>query len=235
MSGELAAIVLAGGRGSRLGGRDKAALSLAGERLVDRTVRAARRAGAAPIVVVGPVAAVPEGCIPAREDPPLGGPLAALAAGVAAVSDAGGMPEWVLLLSCDLVDPAAAVARIRGVEAQPGEDAIVLRDPEGRAQWLAARYRLTPLREALSALGDALDGGPLRAALAELATRFIEAVAADVADIDTPADLARAQERFETAVGLPGSERDPNRGNAPRRPSVPSPSADRPVKPAAPE
>ena len=48
------AVVLAGGRGSRLGGVDKAGIVLNGERLVDRAVAAARANGAERVVIVGP-------------------------------------------------------------------------------------------------------------------------------------------------------------------------------------
>ncbi|QYM76670.1 NTP transferase domain-containing protein [Leucobacter luti] len=70
--GQLDAILFAGGRGSRLGGVDKAELRLGGARLVDRVVAGARAAGAHRIVVVGPAHVVPAGCRAAREDPPFG-------------------------------------------------------------------------------------------------------------------------------------------------------------------
>lgn len=197
----LDAIVFAGGRGSRLGGRDKATLKLAGERLVDRAVDAARRSGARRIVVVGPNHAIPADCIGAREDPPFGGPLAALVAGLRALEPSGSDSE-VLLLSCDLVQPAAVVellaAAVRdnkagnGPPAEEPPDAHVLSDPDGRSQWLAGRYRLPALRDGVEALGGDVAGGRLRAALSGLRIRQIPAPARAVADIDTPEDLARA-------------------------------------------
>jgi GTP:adenosylcobinamide-phosphate guanylyltransferase len=45
------AIVLAGGRGTRLGGRDKAAVEVAGRSLLERALSAV--AGAATVVVFG--------------------------------------------------------------------------------------------------------------------------------------------------------------------------------------
>ena len=76
MIGEFDAIVLAGGRGSRLGGIRKPELAVAGRRLVDvalAAVAAARR-----VVVVGDVE-VPDGVALTREDPPYGGPVEAVA------------------------------------------------------------------------------------------------------------------------------------------------------------
>lgn len=192
MTALLDAILFAGGRGSRLGGADKAELRLGGARLVDRAVAGARAAGAQQIVVVGPTHAVPAGCIAAREDPPFGGPLAALVAGLAALPqldapDSGSL----LLLSCDLVRPTAVAARL--VWEPWGDcDAVVLRDPDGRSQWLAGRYRADALRLGAAEAGPA-NGGPLRAAFTAMNIRFADAPAELVADIDTPEDLARAR------------------------------------------
>ncbi|WP_132204707.1 molybdenum cofactor guanylyltransferase [Leucobacter luti] len=203
--GELDAILFAGGRGSRLGGVDKAELRLGGARLVDRVVAGARAAGAHRIVVVGPAHVVPAGCRAAREDPPFGGPLAALAAALAALPEEYG-PEGArsaLLLSCDLVHPAAVAARLVR-ESLGDSEAVVLRDPDGRGQWLAGRYRLSALR-AGAALAGAPTGGRLRAALAGMSIRFVDVPAELVADIDTPADLAHAR---ATTLEAP-SARDP--------------------------
>lgn len=208
----LDAIVFAGGRGHRLGGRDKATLKLAGARLIDRVVNAARASGVNRIVVVGPTHVIPADCIGAREDPPFGGPLAALVAGLRAFDERTepGVLEFenpgnvgeVLLLSCDLVQPAAVVellaAAVRdhkagnGPPAEEPPDAHVLSDPDGRFQWLAGRYRLPALRDGVEALGGDVAGRPLRAALSGLRIRQVPAPARAVADIDTPEDLARA-------------------------------------------
>ncbi|TFD43173.1 molybdenum cofactor guanylyltransferase, partial [Cryobacterium sp. TMT1-2-1] len=73
-------IVLAGGSGSRLGGVDKAAVTIAGRTLLSRALDA--RALTARTVVVGPESSRPAaGAAAAKvlwalEDPPLGGPAA---------------------------------------------------------------------------------------------------------------------------------------------------------------
>ncbi|UOR02744.1 NTP transferase domain-containing protein [Leucobacter allii] len=204
----VAAIVLAGGRGARLGGADKAGIELAGERLVDRVVAAVRGAAAGEprIVVAGPARAAPAGCLVVREDPPFGGPLAALAAALPRVGDAA----EALLLSCDLVRPADAVRVLLAEPLAAAEDARVLRDPEGRAQWLAGRYRVAALRAGVVALGGDVAGRPLRRALAGLAIRYVDAPAAIVADIDTPEDLAAARAALAPAVAA--TVPAPNRG-----------------------
>lgn len=103
-----------------MGGTDKVTVQLGGERLVDRTVAAVRAAGAQRVIVVGPEGVLgtegivgPGGIVgteklvgPAlirvREDPPLGGPAAAVAAALDAVR-----ADHFMLLACDLESPAA--------------------------------------------------------------------------------------------------------------------------------
>ncbi|XVV06848.1 molybdenum cofactor guanylyltransferase [Actinosynnema sp. CA-248983] len=63
------AVVLAGGRGSRLGGVDKAAVEVGGRTLLDHALDAVR--GARRTVVVGPEKPVP-GVVWTREEPPGG-------------------------------------------------------------------------------------------------------------------------------------------------------------------
>ncbi|CAM5787549.1 DUF6457 domain-containing protein [Cellulomonas persica] len=81
------AIVLAGGAGRRLGGAEagvvKPEVVVAGRALVDHVLAAV--AGARRRVLVAPDAQVRPGVLMALEDPPLGGPVAGIAAGVAAL------------------------------------------------------------------------------------------------------------------------------------------------------
>ncbi|WP_449282092.1 NTP transferase domain-containing protein [Leucobacter sp.] len=192
---EIDAVVLAGGRGSRLGGRDKAVIALGGERLVDRAVVSARAAGAGCVVVVGPAHTGSEGVLVVREDPPFAGPLAALAAALPHLR-----ADWLLLLSCDLVRPDAVcallAAQLPGSEDGPAADidGIVLRDGSGRDQWLAGAYRLGALRAGLEGLGGDPAGAPLRALLGGLRLRRVDAPDDTTADIDEPADLERADD-----------------------------------------
>ena len=89
------AVVLAGGRSSRLGGSPKALLQLDGSTLLRRTLEAVR--GSRRIAVVGPndllaevdafrrSVAIPHArLLLTREDPPFSGPAAGIAAGVQA-------------------------------------------------------------------------------------------------------------------------------------------------------
>ena len=80
-----AAVILAGGQGRRLGGRDKPALLVGGRTLLDRALDAV---SGVPVVVVGPPRALPAGVFRVAEDPPGGGPAAAVAAGLRRVAGA---------------------------------------------------------------------------------------------------------------------------------------------------
>ncbi|OEU90213.1 molybdopterin-guanine dinucleotide biosynthesis protein [Streptomyces abyssalis] len=89
------AVVLAGGGARRLGGTDKPSLTVGARTLLDRVLSAC--ADASTTVVVGPRRPTYRPVSWVREDPPGGGPLTALDAGLRSVT--GGT---VLVLSADL-------------------------------------------------------------------------------------------------------------------------------------
>lgn len=89
------AIVLAGGEARRLGGADKPAVRVGGRTLLDRVLTACADAGRT--VVVGPRRPTCRPVTWAREDPPGGGPLAALHAGLRLAER-----ERVVVLAADL-------------------------------------------------------------------------------------------------------------------------------------
>ena len=199
------AVVLAGGRGTRLGGVDKAAILLNGERMVDRVVAAARDIGAIRVVVVGPETAQSHDTILVREDPPFTGPLAALGAALPEVQ-----AETLLLLSCDLVRPHEVCRILATQPISDGFDGVVLRDLDLRPQWLAGVYRVAALRAGAARLGTSLDHASLRALLGDLRLEWLDAPPRVTADIDENDDLERARsalERGSTAlesVSAPG-------------------------------
>ncbi|MDT9595183.1 NTP transferase domain-containing protein [Nocardioides zeae] len=197
---DLAAVVLAGGAGRRLGGLDKAELLVRGERLLDLVVAATRDVGAQPCVVVGPSRPVGGSVLRAREQPPGGGPAAALHAGVRLLPPS---VSHVLVLAVDLPragDLARTLVTAAAGAADDSRDALVAVDPDGRRQWLAAVYPVLALHDAFAAATahtpDAglagLAGLPLRAVVGRLALREVPVPAEVAADVDTPADLDRA-------------------------------------------
>ncbi|MDH6134581.1 molybdopterin-guanine dinucleotide biosynthesis protein A [Kitasatospora sp. MAA4] len=187
------AIVLAGGAARRLDGADKPQLTVGGRALLDRVLAAC--AGAGRIVVVGPRPATAPPSRPdlwwTRERPSGGGPVAAVAAGLAGPQITA---ERVLLLAADL--PFLDDGTLRRLAAAVcGEvEAAVLVDAEGRDQPLTAAYRASALRAALDALGDPA-GAPLRRLTAGLRTvRLADRDGASY-DCDTWEQLAEARRR----------------------------------------
>jgi molybdopterin-guanine dinucleotide biosynthesis protein A len=188
---EYDAIVLAGGTGRRIGGVDKAALDVGGRSLLDRVLVAlieARR-----IVVVGPSRPLPVGVVGTTEQPPGGGPVAGIAAGLAVVE-----APLVAVLACDL--PFATDATVRAlVDAlEPGADGSAdgawLVDETGRPQPLAAVYRAAPLRAAVASLVH-VSNVSMRAMLGGMTMVDVVGVAEQAWDCDTWADLDRARQR----------------------------------------
>ena len=208
-TGPAAAIVLAGGRAARLGGLDKGALEIGGRTLLARVLDAVATAGigAWRTVVVGGEGPLPDGVRRTREEPAFGGPLAALGAGLELLMGEDAASEGVLVLACDLPRAASLVALLPA-EVPAGSDGVVVRDGAGRDQWLAARYRVLALREAVSAVATTsptgLTGLPLRAAVGRLRLLRVDDDGGASLDIDTPADLARAR----ATMDVPSSHRE---------------------------
>jgi molybdopterin-guanine dinucleotide biosynthesis protein A len=178
------AVVLAGGSGRRLGGVDKPALRVGERSLLDRVLAAVTDAGS--VVVVGPERATERPVTWVREDPPGGGPVAALAVGLPLVT-----AERVAVLAADLpfLD-APTVARLRSAMGASGGALLV--DDEGRDQLLVGMWRTAELRAALPV--EAV-GARLGAVLGQLsAVRLsVEARPAPWFDCDTEADLTTAR------------------------------------------
>jgi molybdopterin-guanine dinucleotide biosynthesis protein A len=184
------AVVLAGGTARRLGGADKPGVR--GRALLDRVLAAC--AGARSTVVVAAPRPTARPVTWAHEDPPGGGPVAALDAGLRHTT-----AEHVVVLSADLPFlEEHTVGRLLSTLRTSGADGVLLTDPEGRDQPLVAAYDALRLREALALLTDRHDrlaGLPLRRLVAELnLTRISDPVASF--DCDTWDDIATARARI---------------------------------------
>jgi molybdopterin-guanine dinucleotide biosynthesis protein A len=180
------AIVLTGGRSSRLGGEAKAALTVEGRSLLARALDAS--AGARLTVVVGEATAVPAGVLVTREEPPFGGPAAAIAAGMLALAPDS---DFTLVLACDMPHSATAVRELlSGAAALAGTDGVVAVDRDGHRQPLLGLYRTGPLAAAVRGLGAGVRNGSVRALLASLALVELPVPPGSTTDIDTWADAA---------------------------------------------
>ncbi|MFJ3231427.1 NTP transferase domain-containing protein [Streptomyces sp. NPDC086787] len=186
------AVVLAGGAARRLGGVDKPRLSVGGRPLLDRVLAAC--AGARATVVVAEPRPTVRPVLWTREEPPGGGPVAALGAGLRQVA-----AECTVVLSADLPFLApVTVRRLLTALHDTGAEGALLTDADGRDQPLVAAYRTAALRRELTALTEghgSLAGLPLRRVTGALRlTRVPDPLASY--DCDTWEDIAAARARI---------------------------------------
>jgi molybdopterin-guanine dinucleotide biosynthesis protein A len=186
------AIVLAGGAAARLDGADKPGLELGGRTLLERVVAAlsdARR-----IAVVGPRRPLAPATTPVtwcREQPPGGGPVAGLAAGLAHVD-----AEVVITLAADLPAIAPAVPVLLAGLAGGGSDCAALVDVDGRVNYLAAAWRRAALQQAVAALGPPA-GASMRSLVAAVTVVQVPDDGGWGLDCDTWADVDDARRRLD--------------------------------------
>lgn len=186
------AVVLAGGAARRLGGADKPGVQVGGRALLDRVLAAC--ADARTTVVVADPRPTVRPVTWAREDPPGGGPVAALDAGLRHTT-----ADQVLVLSADLpfLD-AGTVRRLLTALRTSGADGALLTDADGRDQPLVAAYRAPALHRGLKALTSehgGLTGLPLRRLTAGLDLTRVPGPVASF-DCDTWDDIATARARI---------------------------------------
>jgi len=181
-------LVLAGGRGSRLGDADKAALTIGGTPALDRILSSFPEG--VPVVVAGPERPTRRPVTFRQEHPRFGGPVAGIASGLEAVST-----PVTVLLAVDMPWAGDLVRQLVIEFATCQGAALVPVDRSGFRQPMCAVVRTDALRSALSGLGD-----PRGASLRDLMSRIdveerplVEAENRWVEDIDTADDLRRAR------------------------------------------
>lgn len=183
--GPTAAVIVAGGAGRRLGGADKPELRIGDRTLLQIALEAVGSADT--VVVVGPERAVPAGVRQAREQPPGGGPAAALAAGVLELRPA--VDALVAVLAADQPGVTAALLARLSERARLRRTGVVAVDPGGRRQYLLGVFPAGPLL-ARCAAAD-WSGRRLGHLLDPLIGAELPVGADEAADIDTPEDLDR--------------------------------------------
>lgn len=183
-------LILAGGRGSRLGGQDKAALVVGGRTLVERLLQDVDLGGR--VVVVGrtPLPPTPDGrtVLQTLEDPPDGGPVAGIAAGLDVLDGSG--TEWVAVAAVDQPQAARALAVLADEVARADDtvQAVSPVDATGHRQWLLAVYRRSALEAALAALPDVRNTS-VRRLVSGLRWHEVDVEAGHLGDVDTWADV----------------------------------------------
>lgn len=183
------AVVLAGGNASRLGGVDKPAVRIGGASMLERVVAAVTSASR--VIVVGPTRDVLSAhpVVWCREEPPGGGPVAALVAGLSRVT-----APTVLVLAGDLPGIEGAVSVL--VDALGEDDAAVLVDAAGRRNHLAAAWSTTALHRAVARVGEP-SGAPARRLYDDVRVVEVADAAGWATDCDTWDDIERARHRAE--------------------------------------
>jgi molybdopterin-guanine dinucleotide biosynthesis protein A len=175
--------------------------------MVERVVAAARPR---PVHVVGRSDDVPDGIPVLVEDPPGGGPVAAVARGLREVP---AQTDAVIVLAADLpfVTSAhldrlvrAAMTGPTGTAQPPGapEGAVTV-DATARRNWLCAAWPRAVLAAALDRLGDP-SGRSMRDLAAGLRPVEVADLDAVADDVDTLDDLERARRRLEAVQGHDG-------------------------------
>ncbi|GAA2180135.1 hypothetical protein GCM10009785_09700 [Brooklawnia cerclae] len=192
-------VVLAGGGSTRMGS-DKATLVVDGRPLLGHVLDGLRALPAGTIgrvVVVGPESLpLPVGVVRTMEDPPGGGPAAAVLAGLDALSACpSGLADedLVLVCTCDAPGSAAVAAGlVAAARSSSGDGVVALAN--GRGQHLLAVYRTGALRRAsreASSRGESPHGMPVRHLVGGLDLQAIPVADHAAADLDDPDALRR--------------------------------------------
>jgi molybdopterin-guanine dinucleotide biosynthesis protein A len=196
--------VLAGGQARRMGGLDKAAIVVGGVAMLDR-VLAAAAPNCDELVIVGPARPTAvEDVRFTRESEPGGGPVPAVAAGLAELPGA----DVVVVLAVDmpLLEPAYVASLLAGLEEA---DAVAATDHRRQPNPLLAAYRADVLRATLAGLGP----GMAAARLLPEATAVVDLGEAGTLNVNEPADVERAErvlhEQILRARATDGDPRPP--------------------------
>jgi molybdopterin-guanine dinucleotide biosynthesis protein A len=200
-----AAVVLAGGRGTRMG-RDKASLSFGGETLLARVVRAVATE-AQEVVVVGrrgqvlpPLPALAGARVRTTHDDARDrGPLAGLVAGLRAVA-----APVAYATSCDVptLSPRFVRAMFEALDGAGSGTEVAVAEAGGRLHPLAAAYRRGVLARAESRLAAGrlrlvdLVEGVAHVRVPEARLREADPDLASLANVNTPEDYEAALRRL---------------------------------------
>ena len=176
---DVTAVVLAGGQSRRFGS-DKLAAPLAGSTVLDHLLDALPTTW--PVVVVGERRATARAVTWTQEDPPAGGPLAGVEAGLAVVGT-----DLVAVVAGDMPYAVPGLLVLAGALAAAGPEtaAAVAVDDEDHANPLLAVYRSASMR---GVMPRPAHGRPAKTLLALPHLRVPVAGVAS-RDVDTPADL----------------------------------------------
>ena len=189
-------IVLAGGTGRRLDGASKPDVVARGLRLLDHVLAGLEqlRTQGLPlgrVCVVAPAeVALPAGVLRALEDPPLGGPVAGIAAGLELLGRCVPVAGLTGILTCDAPLSWRALPSLHRAltQAAPELDGVCARDGE-HTQYLLGLYRRRALATAVAPGGVPLRDTAVRRALRPLRIAALPVSRDVVRDLDTWAEV----------------------------------------------
>ena len=176
-----AAVILAGGQATRLGGADKASIEVDGRTLLEHALDAV--IDAAEVVVVGHQVPTDRPVTFVVEDPQYGGPVAGLLTGR---DNLLRRTPSLAVLAVDMPRLSAGTFR-RLYDAAVGHDGAVLVDPDGRRQlaFVVSTARLDAVRPDR----EEQHGRALHQLLAPLDLAEVSSTGAEHRDIDSWTDL----------------------------------------------
>lgn len=190
------ALVLAGGRSSRLDSTPKARLKYREHTLLENTVSAV--SGARSTVVVGDTAAqeLPADVLVTREEPAFGGPAAAIGAGLDCLLATHPVySDVTMVLACDLPNAEQAVQLLLRELSSEGlaDDGLIAADETRHLQPLLAAYRTRSLLAAVALQRESgtLDGLSVFQLIRTLTLHELAMPDQATMDVDTWADAAQ--------------------------------------------
>lgn len=194
-------VVVLGGGGSRRLGRDKLAVDLGGRTVLQHLLDGlALQAPGVQVVVVGTPRPVEFPVTWRLEEPPGGGPVAGIAAGLSTATDLTDLDDLTDLTDLDDEDVVAVVAGDQPFGASglpvllaalgPDVDGVLAVDGSGREQPLLGVYRVGPLRRAI---GSQPAGRRVRDVVRALRLGRVRVIPAASLDVDTEADVEAAR------------------------------------------
>ncbi len=196
-------VIVAGGRGVRLGSGPKALVVLEGRTLLDRAIETLSRCCEEWVVATAPDIELPvDGARLVHDAPGSGGPLAGVAAALSARE-----PTDTLVLGVDF--PLARPQALAALAARRGNSPAVLPAPGGSPQPLAAVYGTAACAALRCALAEgetsirraALALGPL--ILDDVALAALEGGSENFFNVNTSEDLAEAARMLAARAGAP--------------------------------
>lgn len=232
MSSTFDGVVLGGGKSRRMG-TNKVLLEVEGKALLRTGVEAL--AGARKIALVAPPEvceqAFPKGLpgnvVQVLEDPPDGGPVAGIQAGLVALAAPLPAPPALIvgIVAADHPRAPAAIHALRdagALDPPAGIDGVCAVNPEGVPQWLLGFYRREYI---LKRLDKAFAGSgrdrSVRSLFAAAALELIPMDRQDTLDLDSPADIAEyagaktdASRVSPAALAMPRALETPDRSES---------------------